>query len=230
MRLAGGVRRPGGHELGAPTGPAPPLHADGPSTDGRTGAAIAPERARHGWMDGMDLPERYTATSRLSDRRPDDSRALSVRVGEGPTDWYHGVPGFGFVGTHAVRFDGTAARGVHRVLLHDVDLVIAATTELSYVIGYRLDDDLRYVGGHVAVDVVLSDGTRASAYGGRRPAGLPAGPGRAGSVEGAVPAPVEPAPGRSRLARRPTGDRRRADLGRRSRGGRHRLPRPAPAR
>ena len=113
----------------------------------------------------MDLPERYTAASRLSDRRPDDSGALSVRVGEGPADWYHGVPGFGFVGTHAVRFDGTAASGVHRVLLHEVDLVVAATTELSYVIGYRLDDDLRYVGGHVAVDVVLSDGTRASAYG-----------------------------------------------------------------
>lgn len=113
----------------------------------------------------MELPERYTAASRLSDRRPDDSTSLSVRVDAGPTDWFHGVPGLGFVGTHAVRFDGTASTGVHRVLLHEVDVVITGTTELSYVIGYRLDDDLRYTGGHVAVDVVLHDGTRASAYG-----------------------------------------------------------------
>ena len=124
-------------------------------------------------MDGMHLPERYTATSRLGDRRQDDSEALSVRVDEGPTDWYHGVPGRGFVGTHAIRFDGTASggvhrtllHGVHRVLLHDVDELIDEATELSYVIGYCLDDELRYAGGHVAVDVVLDDGSRASAHG-----------------------------------------------------------------
>ena len=124
-------------------------------------------------MEAMHPPERYTATSCLSERRFDDSDALSVRIDEGPHDWYHGVPGRGFVGTHAIRFDGSASHGVHRVvlhgvhraLLHDVDLIIADHTELSYVIGYRLDDELRYTGGHVAVDVVLSDGTRASAYG-----------------------------------------------------------------
>jgi predicted alpha-1,2-mannosidase len=120
-------------------------------------------------MDCMHPPERYTATSHLSDGRLDDSDALSVRVAEGPTDWYHGVPGHGFVGTHAIRFDGTATSGVphdvHRALLHDVDVTIDETTELSYVIGYRLDDELTYAGGHVAVDVVLDDGTRASAYG-----------------------------------------------------------------
>ncbi|GAA3716838.1 GH92 family glycosyl hydrolase [Microlunatus aurantiacus] len=124
-------------------------------------------------MEAMHPPERYTATSCLSERRFDDSDALSVRIDEGPHDWYHGVPGRGFVGTHAIRFDGSASHGVHcvvlhgvhRALLHDVDLIIADHTELSYVIGYRLDDELRYTGGHVAVDVVLSDGTRASAYG-----------------------------------------------------------------
>ena len=56
----------------------------------------------------MHLPERYTATSRLSDRRVGDSDVLSVRVDEGPIDWYHGVPGHGFVGTHAIRFEGTS--------------------------------------------------------------------------------------------------------------------------
>ena len=118
----------------------------------------------------MHLPERYIATSSLSDRRMDDSEALSVRVAEGPTDWYHGVPGHGFVGTHAIRFDGTASSGAqlalsHRVLLHDLDEIIDDGTELSYVIGYRLDDGLRYAGGHVAVDVVLDDGSRASEHG-----------------------------------------------------------------
>ncbi len=121
----------------------------------------------------MHLPERYTATSGLSTPRADDSAALSVRVAEGPTDWYHGVPGHGFVGTHAIRFDGTAPsgvhravpHGVHRALLHDVDVIIEDTTELSYVIGYRLDDELRYVGGHVALDVVFDDGARASEHG-----------------------------------------------------------------
>ena len=78
-------------------------------------------------MEDMHLPERYTATSRLSERRADDSGALSVLVADGPTDWYHGVPGHGFVGTHAVRFDGTASNGVHRVLLHDVDVIITDT-------------------------------------------------------------------------------------------------------
>ena len=116
-------------------------------------------------MEDMHLPARYTATSRLSERRADDSGALSVLVADGPTDWYHGVPGHGFVGTHAVRFDGTASNGAHRVLLHDVDVIITDDTELSYVIGFQLDDELRYAGGHVAVDVVLEDGTRASAYG-----------------------------------------------------------------
>ena len=109
----------------------------------------------------------------------DDSEALSVRVAEGPTDWYHGLPGHGFVGTHAIRFDGTASsgehepravartllHGVHRVLLHELDVIIDENTELSYVIGYRLDDELRYTGGHVAVDVVLDDGSRASEHG-----------------------------------------------------------------
>ena len=116
-------------------------------------------------MDGMHPPERYTSTSCLSDSRLDDSAALSVRVDEGPTDWYHGLPGHGFVGTDAIRFDGTASSGMHHALLHDVDVIIDESTELSYVIGYRLDDDLRYAGGHVAVDVVLDDGTRASGYG-----------------------------------------------------------------
>ncbi|HYI58552.1 MAG TPA: glycoside hydrolase domain-containing protein, partial [Microlunatus sp.] len=113
----------------------------------------------------MHPPERYAATSCLSDSRLDDSAALSVRVDEGPTDWYHGVPGHGFVGTHAIRFDGTASSGMHHALLHDVDVIIDESTELSYVIGYRLDDDLRYAGGHSAVDVVLDDGTRASGHG-----------------------------------------------------------------
>ena len=117
-------------------------------------------------MEGMHLPGRYTATSSLSERRVDDSAALSVRVDDGPTDWYHGVPGRGFVGTHAIRFDGIASTGIHRVLLHDVHpVLIDENTELSYVIGYRLDDELRYTGGHVAVDVVLDDGSRASAHG-----------------------------------------------------------------
>ena len=51
------------------------------------------------------------------------------------------------------------------MLLHDVDVIIEEHTELSYVIGYRLDDELRYAGGHVALDLVLDDGTRASSYG-----------------------------------------------------------------
>ena len=113
----------------------------------------------------VSLPDRYTPSSTLSTPRPDDSEALSVRVADGPTDWYHGVPGHGFVGTQAIRFDGAAAGGLHRALLHDVDLIIDERTELSYVIGYRLDDDLRYAGGHVAVDLLLDDGTRASEHG-----------------------------------------------------------------
>ena len=38
----------------------------------------------------MHPPERYTATSSLSDPRPDDSSMLSVRVTEGPFTDFNG--------------------------------------------------------------------------------------------------------------------------------------------
>ncbi len=185
-------------------------------------------------MDGMHLPERYTATSSLSDRRQDDSEALSVRVDEGPTDWYHGVPGHGFVGTRAIRFDGTASSG-------------AAPRVASRAPARRRRDHRR--DHRVVVRDRLPLGRRAAVRGwsrcrGRRPrrrlpgfrarrrrsARLPAGTSRPGHLQGAVPAPVEPAPGRPRVARWSTCGGDRAVLGCDTRTGRDRLPRPDPAR
>jgi len=111
-----------------------------------------------------DLPTRYDADTTLSGA---GDGSLSVRVDRGPHA-YHGVPGMGFVGTHCIRFRGQVDRPtqtLHRVSLHDVDIAITAETVLSYVIGYALDDDHRYAGGYVAVDLLLDDGRRLSELG-----------------------------------------------------------------
>ena len=96
-----------------------------------------------------------------------DADALTIANGPGPTGNYHGRPGMGFLGTQALRFDGLAAAEarLHRVDVLKLDQLVAADSQLSYVVSYQLDDALTYAGGFVALDLRFDDGTRLSDLG-----------------------------------------------------------------
>ena len=129
-----------------------------------------------------------------------------------------------------MRSGSTAPRraGCTDALLHDVDVIIDDDTELSYVIGYRLDDELRYAGGHVAVDVVLDDGTRASEHGVVDQLGYRLDPVAQGVSKAMYPHQWNLRRVSLRSLARSTCGRGRAVLGRDTGTGRHRLPRPDP--
>jgi predicted alpha-1,2-mannosidase len=99
-----------------------------------------------------------------------DRRGLSVRVDRGPERVLTAVTGMGFVGTHALRFDGDAAALTSAdatsvtVRLHEIDEPIGPATQLSYVV-FPVSDGLTWAAGWVALDVVFDDGTRASDLG-----------------------------------------------------------------
>jgi len=95
---------------------------------------------------------------------------LSIRVDRGPERVLTATAGMGFVGTHALRYDGDAAimasRGTAevRVRMHEIDEPVSTDTQLSYVV-LPVMDELAWAAGWVALDVVFDDGTRASDLG-----------------------------------------------------------------
>ncbi len=115
-----------------------------------------------------DDPDLY---STLTDwANPTANPALSIRVDRGPEKVLTATPSTGFVGTHALRYDGDAAfmasmnSSATVLRLHEIDEQISADTQLSYVI-FPVSDGMTWAAGWVALDVLFDDGTRASDLG-----------------------------------------------------------------
>ncbi|MEE6273978.1 GH92 family glycosyl hydrolase [Georgenia sp. MJ206] len=91
---------------------------------------------------------------------------MITEVTSGPTSSHTAKTGVGFTGTRSLQYvgqvleDGDASATNE---LFDVDVEIAADSQLTYKIFPVLDAALTYAATHVAVDLVLDDGTRLSA-------------------------------------------------------------------
>ncbi len=82
----------------------------------------------------------------------------ALRVGTGPRSSPTAKPGVGFTGARALRFEGTV-----RATLFEVDVEVAADTELSYVVFPEAETDAvpSYRSTFVTLDVEFADGTAA---------------------------------------------------------------------
>lgn len=113
-------------------------------------------------------PDLYLRSS--DPANPTGTAPLSVRVERGPDRVLTGTARMGFVGTRALRYDGDAASMLStggsevRVRLHEIDELVTADTQLSYVV-FPVMDELAWAAGWVALDVAFDDGSRASELG-----------------------------------------------------------------
>jgi predicted alpha-1,2-mannosidase len=115
--------------------------------------------------------------SSTEDGDPTAGACLSIRVDRGPEKVLTAAAGMGFVGTHALRYDGDAVTAAPagteaRVRLHEIDEPVAPDTQLSYVV-FPVMDELAWAAGWVALDVLFGDGTRASGLGALDQLGYP---------------------------------------------------------
>jgi len=116
------------------------------------------------------------------DVSPSPDAGLSVHVDRGPERVLTATARMGFVGTHALRYDGdaeaaaTSGGAPSRVLLHEIDEPIGPDTQLSYVVFPVTGEDRGWAAGWVALDVVFDDGTRASELGALDQLGYPLAP------------------------------------------------------
>ncbi|SJN33004.1 GH92 family glycosyl hydrolase [Mycetocola reblochoni] len=105
-------------------------------------------------LDGSDEPAPDAPMTTEIGSGPGSSPTAAIRKG------FTGVQSLRYAGSH--RGDGAASAS--NVLIEDVDTRIAADSELSYRIFPELDsDDLQYPATYAAVDLLLDDGTTASA-------------------------------------------------------------------
>ena len=92
--------------------------------------------------------------------RRGDMRSI---VGAGPRGGYNAKSGVGFTGLHALQYAGrhtSEDRGYSYNKVFDVDVSVAPTTELSYLIYPDFErDDLSYPSTYAAVDLAFTDGT-----------------------------------------------------------------------
>ncbi|WP_285745098.1 GH92 family glycosyl hydrolase [Lentzea sp. NBRC 105346] len=84
-------------------------------------------------------------------------------VGSGPTGGYASKARAGWTGLHSFRFQGThtaEGRAYSYNKVFDVDIAVAPTTELSYLIfPDHVQDNLNYPSTYSSVDLAFSDGT-----------------------------------------------------------------------
>jgi len=88
---------------------------------------------------------------------------MKSAVGSGPGGSHNAKLSAGFTGVHAFRFSGgvvTSGRGYSYNRMFDVDIPVAATTELSYKIFIdEAANDLSYPSTYAALDLAFDDGT-----------------------------------------------------------------------
>ncbi|HLT84148.1 MAG TPA: GH92 family glycosyl hydrolase [Phototrophicaceae bacterium] len=104
----------------------------------------------------------------LDEGREATVRPMVTEVTGGPASSYTAKTGVGFTGTRSLRYAGQVlADGDSRATneLFDVDVTLAEDSLLTYKVFPVLDRDLTYSATHVAVDLLLDDGTRLSQTG-----------------------------------------------------------------
>ena len=95
---------------------------------------------------------------------------IVTAVGNGPISSPTAKTGMGFTGSKALQYAGAhlaAGEATATNVLFDVDVDVAADTQLSYTVFPVLDSDLSYPATYVAVDLLLDDGSLLSAHGPR---------------------------------------------------------------
>ncbi|GAA3880165.1 GH92 family glycosyl hydrolase [Saccharothrix violaceirubra] len=105
-------------------------------------------------------------------------RTMLTVAGRGANGGYNTRPGMGFTGTRALRYAGThtgSGRGYAYNKVFEVDVPVAADTELSYLV-FPTHVDLAYPSTFVAVDLAFSDGTYLSGLGASDQYGFPLSP------------------------------------------------------
>ncbi|MGO3505343.1 GH92 family glycosyl hydrolase [Brachybacterium tyrofermentans] len=98
----------------------------------------------------------------LSDGSAEADPGMQVTPGSGPAAAYASATEVGFTGVGSLRYSGSTTSeggGHHWQKLHDVDLPIAADTELSYRIFPEFGGDLSYASTNAAIDLAFTDGT-----------------------------------------------------------------------
>lgn len=94
---------------------------------------------------------------------------LRLAIGNGPTASDTAKTGVGFTGTKAVQYSGRhladGPASSTSTLYSDVDIDVAADSELSYLVFPVLDGEQTYAATFVAVDLAFDDGTTLSASG-----------------------------------------------------------------
>ncbi|WP_092534110.1 GH92 family glycosyl hydrolase [Amycolatopsis arida] len=114
------------------------------------------------------------------DPPPPPLPTMRSHPGGGPRNGYTSKFNAGFTGVRALRYSGShVAEGPGHSYnkIFDVDLPVAADTELSYTVFPEfLADDLAYPSTHVAVDLAFTDGTYLSDLGAVDQYGFPLSP------------------------------------------------------
>ncbi|WP_232821874.1 GH92 family glycosyl hydrolase [Desertihabitans aurantiacus] len=103
--------------------------------------------------------------------------AMRTEPAGGPTTSATAKPGVGFTGTRSLEYGGRHRADGEAVAtneLFDGDVEIAAGDELAYLLFPVLDEAQTYASTHVAVDLLLDDGTRLSGTGATDAYGFPA--------------------------------------------------------
>ncbi|MCW2877641.1 MAG: hypothetical protein JWQ95_1741 [Sphaerisporangium sp.] len=116
----------------------------------------------------IQLAELELSDGDTSPKPPADMR---TQVGTGPSGGFDSKPRAGFSGLKALRYGGstTAESGGYSYnKVFDVDIPVAASTQLSYVVFPEFTAaDLRYPSTYVSVDLAFDDGSYLSELGAR---------------------------------------------------------------
>ncbi|WP_214409319.1 GH92 family glycosyl hydrolase [Sphaerisporangium fuscum] len=121
---------------------------------------------RNGGASILQLADWELSDGDTGPKPPSDMRS---RIGTGPNGGFDSKPRAGFTGLKALQYGGatTAGSGGHSYnKVFDVDIPVAASTELSYVVFPEFTAaDLRYPSTYVSVDLAFSDGSYLSDLG-----------------------------------------------------------------
>ncbi|GAB2497391.1 hypothetical protein GCM10027084_08200 [Pseudoxanthomonas sangjuensis] len=131
-----------------------------PAAPERTPSPAAPAPFWSSFEAGEPQPGEAEGTQAAGTR-------IDLRVADGPDAAYTARTRVGFTGVHSLEYAGKSDGGAASAELFDVDIPVTAATELSYRVFPRFNDDLRYPGTFVAIDLLFTDGTRLSGLGAR---------------------------------------------------------------
>lgn len=114
--------------------------------------------------ESTDAPASFATSFEAGDPQPavtaaDGPIALTVDVAAGPDHGPTSKPSAGFTGVRALRYAGRGRVTTGQKLYAGLGIPVCDDTRLSYLVYPELDDQLAYLAGSVALDLVFADGT-----------------------------------------------------------------------